>query len=1364
MKKNNKYKNVRENDILKLNDNIYLEKLQYNIISPYFILNDNGLRKNRNSSNIYFILKKKRPIKSIKIPKNIKKKENDLNEKYENNGSSTSDDSTKNNLAYFNYSLKCEYRHGNDTIKDLNCNNNNHKIKNERSKRNKNLFKLLNRKFEHKKRNTNVLCDSKYNKKINVDNNNKRNLRKSIFVKLLRNSSKKILNSAEKVKILKNIFFKIKRKNDNLNENQKFVGTNTKIVCSMNNDNTCSKKCEQKKNEKNEKNKIINKGKLISSSLFLDEQINTHNEYKKRNILNQKNFKNNKKKNYERNIKSFNINEGKKELNSNTSNNNKIDDFKIKQIKSKFPNKNINSLNNKVLKHRKEYYYALDEGKNYVRMNDFIFLNSIKGRSWRPKRIKKFNKKKKNNYIISNIEELKNNKAYSNDNIKEYYSLSSIMDSDWSNQINSSEEIRMESKNKERHFYSTKDNKEDKDMNYNYINQIFLKVNKINKTVMENEQVLTKEKNKDDVEKIFKRSKKIYQKIVTNERKNKDNKGKKKNNEEMNNNIEKYENKDKKEGSEKGNSNNKENEKNNKEKKKNGKENNENDDKKNKDNEKENKNNKKENRDNEKENENNKKKNGDNEKENENNKKKNGDNEKENENNKKKNGNNEKENGNNKKDNGNNEKENVNDEKEDEDNEKENGNDEKENKDNEEENEDNKEKTKINQNKIKNKKKDITFLKGDNDSTDKKDCSLNSNFVLEEKNDKIDKKKEYILKYRYDKYKKKDEKQINMNKNYSEFIKKKIFSNFDNKNNEKKSIKEKFFFNEKNKSKIGNFISTTEIFNLYKKENDNLNNKKSLKNKSMHINKRESLEKNISLHNLESLNDSFKKIKNNKKVNEYYKDNSNLNLNKNFIKNVNLGECANLSEMKIIKEEKKESTEKKEFKKKKKGFFIDNKRTKINERIISEKEILIINNNQNEKCNGNTLNQINENIKEENLTKMTYIIENNKNNFINIKKLGDIDDLRDIDNLSDINNINDENSLLHKKSMNVVLNLNNCDNIKDEYKDSNNSSCAKNKVNIEDLITSVPKENYYNSYYKKKRKKIEKKIDIIRIKKKKLHSYFKKFRSFIFFANKKNSNSFSHNNENELDAKIKRKKFYLRKKKKIKKLKKLSLLNIYDTKVLSNKKGNESPLNINYENYDSNKFLLGQQKEKDKGKKTIVLDLDETLVHSTIKRDKENSFKVDINLEDGHYFIYVKKRPGVDDFFKEISKYYEVVIFTASLSKYANAVIDKLDVDNVCAYRLFRESCSCWKNNYVKDIKKLGRDLNNVIVIDNSTYVQKFCEDNCILIESWFDDATDKELYKLIPFLKKLSKKTSVICELRKYNKNKKKKKIKFLR
>ena len=89
-------------------------------------------------------------------------------------------------------------------------------------------------------------------------------------------------------------------------------------------------------------------------------------------------------------------------------------------------------------------------------------------------------------------------------------------------------------------------------------------------------------------------------------------------------------------------------------------------------------------------------------------------------------------------------------------------------------------------------------------------------------------------------------------------------------------------------------------------------------------------------------------------------------------------------------------------------------------------------------------------------------------------------------------------------------------------------------------------------------------------------------------------------------------------------------------------------------------------------------------------------------MENRELQVYVAVRPGTKEFLEEMSKYYELVIFTASLSKYANPLMDILDPKGLCTARLFREHCAYIDQTYMKDMSKLGRRIEDVILIDNS--------------------------------------------------------------
>jgi len=168
--------------------------------------------------------------------------------------------------------------------------------------------------------------------------------------------------------------------------------------------------------------------------------------------------------------------------------------------------------------------------------------------------------------------------------------------------------------------------------------------------------------------------------------------------------------------------------------------------------------------------------------------------------------------------------------------------------------------------------------------------------------------------------------------------------------------------------------------------------------------------------------------------------------------------------------------------------------------------------------------------------------------------------------------------------------------------------------------------------------------------------------------------------------------------------------------------------------------LLPPISPKHQGRKCLVLDLDETLVHSSFKSIQQADYVVPVEIEYHWHNVYVIKRPGVDNFLKKMGEIYEVVVFTASLSKYADPVLDKLDIHHVVSHRLFRESCYNHRGNYVKDLSQLGRPIADTIIIDNSPASYIFHPNNAVPVSSWFNDPHDTELTDLVPFLTDLGR------------------------
>ena len=157
-------------------------------------------------------------------------------------------------------------------------------------------------------------------------------------------------------------------------------------------------------------------------------------------------------------------------------------------------------------------------------------------------------------------------------------------------------------------------------------------------------------------------------------------------------------------------------------------------------------------------------------------------------------------------------------------------------------------------------------------------------------------------------------------------------------------------------------------------------------------------------------------------------------------------------------------------------------------------------------------------------------------------------------------------------------------------------------------------------------------------------------------------------------------------------------------------------------------------------KKTLILDLDETLVHSAFSPfSRKSDLELNIYIEGENRMLYVLKRPYVDRFLYELSSLYELVIFTASISPYANPLLDELDKNKFIKYRLFREHCTYENGIYIKDLKIFDRKINNMIIIDNNPLSYDNNIENGLPILSWYENIHDDELLKLIPILKYIS-------------------------
>ncbi|CAD8081478.1 unnamed protein product [Paramecium sonneborni] len=141
---------------------------------------------------------------------------------------------------------------------------------------------------------------------------------------------------------------------------------------------------------------------------------------------------------------------------------------------------------------------------------------------------------------------------------------------------------------------------------------------------------------------------------------------------------------------------------------------------------------------------------------------------------------------------------------------------------------------------------------------------------------------------------------------------------------------------------------------------------------------------------------------------------------------------------------------------------------------------------------------------------------------------------------------------------------------------------------------------------------------------------------------------------------------------------------------------------------------------------TLVLDLDETLVHYQELPNGGGQFLV---------------RPYAEEFLEKLSKYYELVIFTAAQPDYANFIIDIIDKQKVVVARLYRQHTFFKDNVYIKDLSILGRSLEKVIIVDNMPENFQLQPENGIYILGWTGDQNDRALKDLMPLLEQIAQK-----------------------
>ncbi|KAG8454575.1 hypothetical protein GDO86_000986 [Hymenochirus boettgeri] len=155
---------------------------------------------------------------------------------------------------------------------------------------------------------------------------------------------------------------------------------------------------------------------------------------------------------------------------------------------------------------------------------------------------------------------------------------------------------------------------------------------------------------------------------------------------------------------------------------------------------------------------------------------------------------------------------------------------------------------------------------------------------------------------------------------------------------------------------------------------------------------------------------------------------------------------------------------------------------------------------------------------------------------------------------------------------------------------------------------------------------------------------------------------------------------------------------------------------------------------------TLVLDLDEILVDSSLLPISGADCTFLIPFQDTYYKVYLKLRPHVREFLEVLCKVYEIFVFTTAKREYAEKILEILDPQKkMIRHRLFQEQCICVEGHYVKDLGVLQRDLAKTVALDTAPHTFPYHITNRIPMQSWTGSKKDRGLLSLIPTLEEMT-------------------------
>ncbi|MGH1339783.1 MAG: NIF family HAD-type phosphatase [Aureispira sp.] len=170
---------------------------------------------------------------------------------------------------------------------------------------------------------------------------------------------------------------------------------------------------------------------------------------------------------------------------------------------------------------------------------------------------------------------------------------------------------------------------------------------------------------------------------------------------------------------------------------------------------------------------------------------------------------------------------------------------------------------------------------------------------------------------------------------------------------------------------------------------------------------------------------------------------------------------------------------------------------------------------------------------------------------------------------------------------------------------------------------------------------------------------------------------------------------------------------------------------------------------KNKNKTLLILDIDETLLHTT---DKKLAQQADFEL----FGYNVYKRPYLDAFIEAVKDHFLLAIWSSGSDDYVDAIVEQIiPKESHLEFVWGRSRCTYQRNlaiyeqgysgedledhyHYIKPLKKLkrkGYSLDRILIVDDSPHKSKDNYGNAIYPSAFVGNSTDQELKLLAQYL-----------------------------